>query len=329
MHQKPLQTPNNITFTVSRCEHGKRLDVLLAQKLDISRKKAKEIINQGGARQNHRLERRASSLMACDDRVQIFLPFVEATTSPSPTPIKVLYDDPHLRVIHKPAGVLSQPQKGRPSVISILEDSAPLFVCHRLDCQTSGALIMAKSQAAQRSVMNQFRRRTIGKIYLSLLTPIPKSPQFSVRLALASQVDSFGCIRPSPSGQSALTHFRTLKSLNENVALVACVPVTGRTHQIRAHLSHHGLTVLGDKLYGGGQWQKLSYSPMSALRWVHMLHSFQLSWTHPHSRKAMSVTAPISSTMKDMLAAFGAPELISESLLAEEIQNHLGDVLHN
>ena len=286
-------------LTVERAQAGQRLDRFLVQALPaFSRSRLQTLIRDGFVTVNGKPARPRDSVRA-DDRINVREPEIAKTDTPAEAmDLEILFEDEDLLVLNKPAGLVVHPGAGHQQhtlVNALLAHCKNLSgiggeerpgIVHRLDKETSGALVVAKNDATHRDLSKQFADRTTGKTYLALVAgtppksfgtidaPIARHPVHRQRMSIAQR-----------GGRSAKTDYRVLRSSGD-VSLVECVIHSGRTHQIRIHLHHLGHPVLGDKLYGGKR------AGNSARQ---MLHAWKLSFRHPRTEKPMSFTAPIPS----------------------------------
>jgi 23S rRNA pseudouridine1911/1915/1917 synthase len=237
------------------------------------------------------------------DVVEVREPEIEKSDAqPEAMPLEILFEDDDLLVLNKPAGLVMHPGAGHQThtlVNALLAHCKNLSaiggkerpgIVHRLDKETSGALVIAKNDTTHRDLSKQFAARTMGKIYLALVAGTPRKgagvidkaierhPVHRQRMSIARR-----------QGRSAKTDYRVLSSSGD-VSLVECILHSGRTHQIRVHLHDLGHPVLGDKLYAGKRAGNF-------LR--QMLHAWKLSFRHPRTSEALSFTAPIPPDFAD------------------------------
>ena len=215
---------------------------------------------------------------------------------PEPIDLDVLFEDDDLLVINKAAGLVVHPGAGHRKhtlVNALLAHCKNLSgiggkerpgIVHRLDKETSGALVIAKNDATHRDLAKQFADRAIGKIYLALVAGAPRKSFGTIEAPIARHpVHRKKMSVAQRAGRSARTEYRVVRSSGD-ASLVECTIHSGRTHQIRVHLHHLGHPVLGDKLYGG---KRAGNFPRQ------MLHAWKLSFRHPRTGKTMHFTAPV------------------------------------
>jgi RluA family pseudouridine synthase len=210
----------------------------------------------------------------------------------------ILYQDDALLVINKSAGLLSIPDgydPDLPHLRTLLEPVyGPLWIVHRLDKDTSGALVLARDAEAHRVLNRLFRERQIRKIYHGLVAPVPDWQTQTMDLPLQVDADRKHRTRADPTqGKPARTEFKVLKRF-PYAALLEITIETGITHQIRAHLRSLELALLGDALYQAG----LPAPPVAVERT--MLHARELSFPHPNSGARLTVTAPYSDDFREV-----------------------------
>jgi RluA family pseudouridine synthase len=221
-----------------------------------------------------------------------------------PLEIEVIYRDPALLLINKPAGLLTLPDGYNPALPhakSLLEGQAGrLWIVHRLDKETSGVLLLARSAETHRSLNAQFEQHQVAKIYHALVKGFPDWEEKSISLPLRSNGDrSHRTVVDFDRGKPATTHLIVLERFI-GYCLLEAAPETGRTHQIRAHLSTEGLSILGDKLYPEskravpmehtgqpGYIIELSRIPIVGIG----LHARSLEITHPVSGQRLKFEA--------------------------------------
>jgi len=283
------------SFKVTMEHTGKRLDVFLHDAgIGFSKRKVKTLFDSGGVRVNGVLERFASRKAVNGDKVEIVLSQEEVAASPQiKTPeIKnpsdlIIYEDSTILVFNKPPGLPSQATRDPniPHVISVLQKqlSGKYWLCHRLDKETSGALIVAKNKKASEKVYAQFKFKNVRKIYYAVVSPVPKEKVWVEKSFLSPLGKKSGRVDVVRSGGSpAETSFEVIKSSRaENISLVKCIPKTGRTHQIRVHLEANGTPIVGDKVYGNGEWRDLKPALVSLGVRHHMLHATEIEFTPP------------------------------------------------
>ena len=161
----------------------------------------------------------------------------------SPT---VLYEDEHVKVVDKPAGLLSI-AKGDFCAETTLEDFGLLV--HRLDRDTSGVVILAKDETTQSMLRRQFQERKAHKVYYAVVKGRPKLDEAKIDLPITRDHNHHTTFRVDPNGKESTTFYKVLKS-NDKISLLELRPVTGRTHQLRVHLQYIGTPILGDRVYG-------------------------------------------------------------------------------
>lgn len=217
---------------------------------------------------------------ACQQRCQPLLgPLLSVATRP---PHRILYQDASLLVLSKPGGLLTVPGRYRwnqDSLLSRLRQQWPeVLPVHRLDLETSGVVVFARSPGAQRALRGQFERRTVRKVYQALLSHAPARAQGRIEAALAPDPERKGRYRVDPLGRIAVTEYRTLCA---GTARVELIPLTGRSHQLRAHAAQVlGCPIRGDRLYGtGGERLKL--------------HAHALELAHPLSGEPLRFTCEL------------------------------------
>jgi 23S rRNA pseudouridine1911/1915/1917 synthase len=286
-----------IKLVVEPQHAGKRLDRFLAETLPaFSRSRLQTLIRDGCVTVNGKPVRQRDPVRT-GDLVQLREPEIEKVEAlPEQMNLDVIFEDDDLLVLNKPAGIVMHPGAGhqqRTLVNALLAHCQNLSgiggkerpgIVHRLDKETSGALVVAKNDATHRDLSSQFAARTMTKIYLALVAgtlrktsglidkAIERHPVHRQRMSIARR-----------QGRSAKTEYRVLRSSGD-VSLVECTLHTGRTHQIRVHLHHLGHPVLGDKLYGGKRAGDYSRQ---------MLHAWKLAFRHPRTGETMNFTAPI------------------------------------
>jgi 23S rRNA pseudouridine1911/1915/1917 synthase len=301
----------DLTLTVPSSEPGIRLDIWLTRQLkDLSRSRIKSLIQSGqitlngSAAKEHRKTR-------AGDTIRVAIPPPEdSALRPEPISLDILYQDSDLIVINKPAGLVVHPAAGHSSgtlVNALLHHCPDLAgiggerrpgIVHRLDKDTSGAIVAAKNERAMAALVAQFKARQVAKNYLALVwgKPTPAAGSIETLIGRHSRVRKLMSARPR-KGRPALTHYETLKTFGD-LALLKVHIVTGRTHQIRVHMAHLGHPVVGDRQYGPRSRKEL---PAPAPR--QMLHAERLELNHPTTGKRLTFTAPIPADMDALLKA--------------------------
>ena len=292
-------------LTVDAAAAGERLDLFLARALGLSRKAIKQALNGGRVFVDRQVVRRAGSLLQGGETVAITLDQAPAI-APAPQPA-ILYQDEHLLALNKPPGFPAHPTvAGRPDALTWAtqylraggSDIVPILL-HRLDADTSGLLLFARTAAANRCLAADFAERRIEKVYLALVAGAPPD---------TFAVENF--LRPGrrgrmeavhAGGQRAETSFRTLQR-GAGYALVEARPKTGRTHQIRVHLAGAGFPLLGDTLYGGPTAIARDVRTIPLQR--HLLHAWILTFRHPGTGCPQTLAAPLP----DDFSPFGSEE---------------------
>ena len=310
-------------MTVPESMEGERFDAALARLAGVSRSRARRLIESGEAGlsplggtdasgragvRRIRLNTRA----AAGDRIW-FRPPEEPVLGPEPIPLAVLYEDPHLAVIDKPAGLVVHPGAGNwgGTLVSALLHRWPEVegvgehprwgIVHRLDKDTSGAMAVARRPEAHRGLSAALAARRVHRSYLALV-----HGSFT---AAAGTIDApidrrRGRRFVGPDGKPAVTRYRRLSEWRRpGLSLLEITLETGRTHQIRVHLESIGRRVVGDALYGkpGG-----GGAPDPGRQW---LHSRLLSFTHPITGAPVEAEAPLPPELRSSLDALGPPDL--------------------
>jgi len=231
--------------------------------------------------------------------------------------IPVLFEDEYLLALDKPAGLLTSPDRydpQRPNLMKLLHAAIAggkpwarerglnyLMNAHRLDCETSGVILLAKSQPALVTLANLFGSEKPLKQYTALVHGTPAEDKFKVDARLAPHPVKTGVVRVDPkNGKRSRTVFHALEKYS-GWTLLRCQPLTGRTHQIRVHLRHAGLPVVGDELYGGQPLWLSRLKPDYRLKRGReerplisrvALHAEQLTLPHPVTGETLTITAP-------------------------------------
>ena len=233
---------------------GYELVALLSAYFNISAHSQIRELNQAGAVLTTAMQSTsASTRVSASDTFYIDLTMI-ATALISPPPFSVVFEDEDIFVISKPPNLLVHPAGGlfEWSVIDGARHRFPgaeVDLCHRLDRQTSGLLVMTKNKATNRLIKKQFAERKVRKTYRALVSGIPKEDTFSCREPIGHANDTSRVRRKiTPCGQPAETQFARLRS-RADISDIECHPITGRSHQIRVHLASLGLPILGDRLH--------------------------------------------------------------------------------
>jgi len=278
-------------------ETADRLDVIVAQAADITRSRAAALIKEGRVLADGAARQKAGFDVKPGMEIEISIPeAAPAKAVAQDIDIEVLYQDSDLAVVYKPSGMVAHPAAGNPdgtlvnallnkldSLSGIGGELRPGLV-HRIDKDTSGLLLIAKNDKAHLFLSEQIAAHTVERAYLAILeghmraetgfvdAPIGRHPSDRKKMAIV------------PGGREARTNWHVLEEL-KSASLVECVLTTGRTHQIRVHMSSKGHPVLGDPVYAHkGMSDKVSGGQL--------LHAYKIGFTHPTTGERMLFTAP-------------------------------------
>ena len=296
---------NHYVFLAEGCA-GERADVFLARHMEgVSRSHIQKLIAEGHASANGRLIKANYKLQQAD-RIAITVPAAKAAQIiPEEIPLEVLYEDSSVIVINKPRGMVVHPAVGNYSgtlVNALLKHCRDLSgingelrpgIVHRLDKDTSGVMVAAKSDAAHVSLARQIKERSASRRYIAIVhgnvkeekgvidAPIGRHPADRQRMAVIFT-----------NSKEAVTNFTVIERFG-NYTVIACRLQTGRTHQIRVHMNYIGHPVVGDPKYGPDK-------PHFSIK-GQALHSAQLKFSHPVTNREMVFTAPLPDDMQAVI----------------------------
>jgi 23S rRNA pseudouridine1911/1915/1917 synthase len=300
-------------FVATVPDAGLRLDVWLARvSSGLSRARVQGLLKAGHIAAAGRILH-ASTTVTPGLVVEVTVPppvKPESLTAES-IPLNVLHEDADIMVLDKPPGLVVHPAAGHatgtmvnailhhcPNLPGIGGERRPGIV-HRLDKDTSGVMVVAKSQRAIDDLVRQFQSRDVRKEYVAIVFGHPHHAERRIETLIGRSTHDRKKMSALPaSGRPAISHYRVEEILGE-FSLVRVRIETGRTHQIRVHMAHIGHPVLGDASYGGRRSRANIPVPVSR----QMLHAAILTFTHPVSRERLTFTAPLPPDMESALAA--------------------------
>ena len=291
--------------------HGQRLDrMLVAGVPEFSRSYLQQLLEDGAVSRVGLTQAKSSQKVKAGEVWTIELRATPQSQAfkPEKIPLHVVYEDAHLRVIDKPAGLVVHPAPGNWSGTLMngllgldpqLTELPRAGIVHRLDKDTSGLMVVAKTRLAMDALVNKIAARDIHRQYMAMSDrpwassrqktvdlPIGRDPANRLRMAVVD-------LSRHP-GKTAKTHFHVL-SQNEQGCLVRCILETGRTHQIRVHMASLKLPLIGDTLYGGS---------IHALMPRQALHAERLSFDHPMTGQAMDFSSPLPADFESLRQAW-------------------------
>ena len=296
-----------LSLRVTDSDAGARLDRFIAEKGAISRGLARRALEAGGVFLDGRRCKVASRTVRPGQAVVVNLE-ESGRAAPAVAALdraRLLYADEHLVAVDKPPFVPAQPtlttdRGALPELVAAIVGS-PVTVVHRLDRETSGVTVLARTREAAASLSEAFREGRPEKTYLALAARAPSPPEGRLDAALGPDPARPGRRAVLASGEPAATRYRTLRTGESGAALVECRPETGRTHQIRAHLAHLGAPLLGDPRYGGPRRVLETSVPRV------MLHARRLQLAHPATGAPLAFEAPVPEDFLSVLRALVAP----------------------
>jgi 23S rRNA pseudouridine1911/1915/1917 synthase len=299
-------------------DEGERLDRYLARHLNLSRTRIAALILEGRIRVDGRGAKK-SEMVKSGALVEVQVPPPEPLeAAPEDIPLEIAFEDEHLLVVNKPAGLVVHPAPGHPSgtlVNALLHHVQNLSgiggrlrpgIVHRLDRDTSGLLVVAKGDDAHQALSNALRKREVRRIYMALAWgTLPETP-LTVDQPLGRDPRDRKRMAVVEGGRRAVTRFRVRETW-EAAQLLDVSLETGRTHQIRVHLAHIGHPVVGDDLYGRGWWRGMS-GP--ARPWAkelerkierQFLHASDLVFFHPVHGNELKFHAPPPADLRAIM----------------------------
>ena len=317
---------------------GRRLDQWLAGALapDLSRSRVQALIRDGAVTIGGTAVTEAKRKVAAGERYRIALPEAEAPEpAGEPIPLDILYEDAALIVVNKPAGLVVHPGPGNWTgtlVNALIHHCGDTLsgiggvrrpgIVHRLDRETSGVMVVAKTDRAHRALAEAFadhgRKGELERAYVALVWGVPKRASGTVEAALGRSTHdrTLRAVVPQArvDARHAVTRYTVLERYHlpggdEIAALVECRLETGRTHQIRVHMAHIGHPLVGDPSYGRAYRTKANRLPPDVAKTVsafprQALHARLLAFRHPETDAIMRFEAPIPPDMTELMAAF-------------------------
>ena len=304
-----------IIFRVPDGQRPSRLDQYINSHIsDISRTRVKLLIDTNQVKLN-REECKPSQLVSGGDIIEIYWPWPEPPPiAAEAIPLDIVYEDEHLLIVNKPAGLVVHPARRNYSGTLI---NALLFHCkdypssikpriiHRIDKETSGILVVPKTIETFRALQRQFKTHRIECVYRGITTGIPRPLTSEIKAPIRD--GAAGQPRyVSPNGKPAFTAYRTVKKFN-NFALLEFRLKTGRTHQIRVHTAHKGVPILGDGKYGQRHPipDRMNLEKRNALMTLvnrHMLHAMVLGFIHPATGESLTFSQELPEDMTSVLS---------------------------
>ena len=289
-----------------------RLDkVLMERNPGFSRSRIEGLVKGGWVTVNGAVAGKAGMKVSEDDEISMEIPpLVPAVPEPEAIALDVVYEDSDIIVVNKPPGMVVHPAPGHftGTLVNALLHHCPELsgiggvarpgIVHRLDMDTSGLIVAAKSQRAMDSLVEAFSKRDgVAKTYLAACRGRPRLDSGTVENLIGRHpIDRKKMAVVEKNGKRALTRWRVLSS--GPVSLVECKIETGRTHQIRVHMAFLGCPVIGDEVYGKPSLDRL-LDPAPARQ---MLHAWKLSLRHPATGRTMDFTAPVPADMQPWCA---------------------------
>jgi 23S rRNA pseudouridine1911/1915/1917 synthase len=296
-----------LTLSAAPADDGERIDRFIAARGGISRGEARRALERGGVFLEGKRCKVAGRLVRAGQKVVVNLEEAGRAAEAAVTldRSRLLFADAHVAVVDKPAGVPAQPtltsDRGHlPELVASLL-GAPVRLVHRLDRETSGVTVLARTADAARVLADAFREGSPEKTYLALCARAPEPPEGRIDAPLGKDPRHPGRRMVTDAGEAAATRYRTLAVGPGGVALVEAFPETGRTHQIRVHLAARGAPLLGDARYGGPRM--VADLPVPRV----MLHARRLEVPHPSTGERVAFEAPVPADFASVRAALVGP----------------------
>jgi 23S rRNA pseudouridine1911/1915/1917 synthase len=326
---------NSGTFVLyaADTDDGNRLDTFLAAHLaDCPRSQALKWIRKGHVTVDGRISKPAYRV-STGDRIEGTIPEQEASPDrPEPIPLDIRFEDEHLVVVNKAPGIVVHPAPGHKdgTLVNALLHHCPGIrgvggigrpgIVHRLDKDTSGLLVAAKTHGAHLELAAQFKDRSVSKTYLALVCGCVKASAGVIDRPISRhRVNRKRMSDANPDGRSAVTRWR-IRERFAAATLLELDLMTGRTHQIRVHCVSEGFPLVGDSVYGGRrlrtwrQWVERAFPLLGGhLEVRQMLHAWKLEFRHPASRRKVCFVADLPGDMAALMDAMGRFAPFSET----------------
>ena len=299
---------------------GWRLDRALAVAVPtLSRERLKTLIRSGAVESGGKPVRDPATMVRGTESLSVAVPEPQpAHNVAQDIPLTIVFEDEHLLVVDKPAGLVVHPAAGNLDgtlVNALLHHCAGRLsgiggvarpgIVHRIDKDTSGLLVVAKTDVAHEGLAKQFAAHSIDRRYLAMVSGVPRASHGTVDAPLARSATNRKkiAIVEGKRGKRAVTHWKRLEALKD-ASLVECRLETGRTHQVRVHMASLGHALLGDPVYGrsgkshGKLLKELGFQRQA-------LHAAELGFTHPVTGRRLSFSSPMPVDMQELFNALG------------------------
>mgnify|MGYP005787453329 FL=1 len=293
-------------YIVKSDEQGKRLDTYISsQNEKITRTSAQRLIEQGNILVNGKKQKVAYKIAENDVITVEHEEPKQIELKAQKIPIEIIYEDEDIIVVNKPKGMVVHPANGNPdgtlvnAIMDICKDSLSGIggeirpgIVHRLDKDTSGLLIVAKNDMAHVKMSEQIKNHEVKKTYIALVRGVIKENEATIDMPIGRSRTDRKKMTVAKDGKNAVTHIKVLKRYDKYTLLEINIE-TGRTHQIRVHLSHIGYPIIGDYIYSNG---KNEFGVEGQC-----LHAKSLEFKHPITKKEMKLEAPLPEYFQDII----------------------------
>ncbi|MBN2418679.1 MAG: RluA family pseudouridine synthase [Deltaproteobacteria bacterium] len=303
-----------VSFSAEAADTDTRIDLYLALNLkDLTRSRIQSLVKEGNVKVNNTTVKTSYRLKAGDEIILSIPQSSPSLLNPEPLDLSIIYEDSSIIVLEKPPGLVIHPAPGHNSgtlVHGLLYHCDDLSgiggvlrpgIVHRLDKDTSGLLVVAKNDDSHNILSGQFKNSMINKKYIAIVHGVPEKKEGTIDLPISRHPVKRKEMAVSSKGKKALTIWKILERVGDKFALLSITIKTGRTHQIRVHMSHMGHPVVGDPVYGyKNTWWKrntgYSNEILSSIK-RQMLHSEYLGFIHPDTKEYMEFRSPVPNDM--------------------------------
>jgi 23S rRNA pseudouridine1911/1915/1917 synthase len=322
MASETATTERRVEVRSDADDAGQRLDRVLQRHVpELSRSRFKQLILDGAVTRDGVAQRDPAQRVPTGQRFAVALPEpADPVPAAQPIPLAIRFEDEHLIVIDKPAGLVVHPAPGNPegtlvnALLAHCGDSLAGIggvrrpgIVHRLDKDTSGLLVVAKTEPAHRALSRDFAGRRIERAYSAFVwgVPVPSAGEISGNIGRSPQNRKKMAVVGESRGKSAVTRYRVEQRFKDHAALIECRLLTGRTHQIRVHLAHAGHPLIGDPVYGTRSGRTVARMGLAGAEIAtfsrQALHARLLGFIHPASGEKLRFESPLPRDMAGLL----------------------------